>query len=58
MLRERLSPPEADIASNEVNYEKTLILLDTDAIVSIHNTDNFYHCRRRRFNVVAARHEE
>lgn len=34
MLRERLSPPEAEMSPTEVNYQKTLILLDTDAIVS------------------------
>lgn len=34
MLRERLSPPELDKPPTEVDYVKTLVLLDTDAIVS------------------------
>lgn len=34
MLRERLSPPELEKPSSEVDYVKTLVLLDTDAIVS------------------------
>uniref|UniRef100_A0A336KR11 Serine/threonine-protein phosphatase n=1 Tax=Culicoides sonorensis TaxID=179676 RepID=A0A336KR11_CULSO len=32
MLRERLSPPEPDTPPTEVDYVKTLVLLDTDAI--------------------------
>ncbi|XP_063696667.1 serine/threonine-protein phosphatase rdgC isoform X2 [Culicoides brevitarsis] len=32
MLRERLSPPELDKPPTEVDYVKTLVLLDTDAI--------------------------
>lgn len=34
MLRERLSPLELDKPQTEVDYVKTLVLLDTDAIVS------------------------
>lgn len=33
LLRDKLAPPENDIAATDVNYRKTLEMLDTDLIV-------------------------
>lgn len=33
LLRDKLAPPENDTATTEVNYRKTLEMLDTDLIV-------------------------
>lgn len=35
LLREKLAPPENDSVATDVNYRKTLEMLDTDLIVSL-----------------------
>lgn len=36
LLREKLAPPDPDTPATDVNYKKTLEMLETDLIVSLH----------------------